>query len=49
MRMFRLMLAEARDPRGDGHFAVVAPGSFKENPMVLLVENQYLERADHAE
>jgi hypothetical protein len=49
MRMFRLMLAEARDPRGDGHFSVVATGSVKQNPMVLLVETQYLEWADHAE
>jgi hypothetical protein len=49
MRMFRWMLAEARDPRGGGHFSVVATGSVKENPPVLLVETQYLEWADHAE
>ena len=49
MRMFRLILAEARDPRGGGHFSVVATGLVKENPMVLLVETQYLEWADHAE
>jgi hypothetical protein len=38
MRMLRLILAEVGDPRGGGHFSVVAPGSVKENPMVLLVE-----------
>ena len=48
MRMFRLILAEVGDPRG-GHFSVVATGSVKENPPVLLVETQYLEWADHAE
>jgi hypothetical protein len=37
------------DPRDSGHFAVVTPGSVKENPPVLLVETQYLEWADHAE
>jgi hypothetical protein len=37
------------DPRDTGHFAVVVPGSVKENPPVLLVETQYLEWADHAE
>lgn len=36
-------------PRDTGHFAVVVPGSVKENPPVLLVEIQYLEWADHAE
>lgn len=36
------------DPRDTGHFAVVVPGSVKENPPVLLVETQYLEWADHA-
>ncbi len=49
MRMFRLMLAKVGDPRGGGHFSVVAAGSVKENPPVLLVETQYLEWADHAE
>jgi hypothetical protein len=47
--MFRLILAKVGDPRGGGHFSVVAAGSVKENPMVMLVETQYLERADHAE
>jgi len=37
------------DPRGTGHFAVVIPGSVKENPPVLLVETHYLEWAEHAE
>lgn len=37
------------DPRGDGHFSVVAPSLVKENPPMLLVETQYLEWADHAE
>jgi len=37
------------DPRDSGHFAVVTPGSVKDNPPVLLVETQYLEWADHAE
>ncbi|MGG7675062.1 toxin VasX [Pseudomonas sp. WC2] len=37
------------DPRGDGHFSVVAPELVKEKPPVLLVETQYLELADHAE
>lgn len=36
-------------PRDTGHFAVVVPGSVKENPPVLLVETHYLEWADHAE
>jgi hypothetical protein len=36
------------DPRDTGHFAVVVPGSVKENPPVLLVETQYLEWVDHA-
>ena len=49
MRMFRLILAEVGEPWGDGHFSVVAPASIKENPLVLLVETQYLEWADHAE
>mgnify|MGYP007014264203 CR=1 FL=1 len=49
MRMFRLILAEVGDPRGGGHFSVVATGSVKENHPVLLVETQYLEWADHAE
>ena len=49
MRMFRLNLAEVGDPRGGGHFSVVATGSVKQNPMVMLVEIQYLEWADHAE
>jgi hypothetical protein len=49
MRMFRLILAEVGDPRGDGHFSVVAPGAVKESPPVLLIETQYLEWADHAE
>ena len=48
-RMFRLILDKVGDPRGGGHFSVVATGSAKENPMVLLVENQYLDRADPAE
>ncbi|RON74883.1 hypothetical protein BK675_03975 [Pseudomonas fluorescens] len=48
-QMFRLILAEVVDPRGGGHFSVVATGPVKENPMVLLVETQYLEWADHAE
>ncbi|WP_323162415.1 hypothetical protein [Pseudomonas glycinae] len=37
------------DPRGEGHFAVVAPQLIKEKPPVLLVETQFLERAAHAE
>jgi hypothetical protein len=37
------------DPRADGHFSVVAPELVKEKPPVLLVETQFLERADHAE
>ncbi|MBJ7375164.1 MAG: hypothetical protein JHD19_27215 [Pseudomonas sp.] len=37
------------DPLDSGHFAVVTPGSVKDNPPVLLVETQYLEWADHAE
>ncbi len=37
------------DPLDSGHFAVVTPGSIKDNPPVLLVETQYLEWADHAE
>ncbi|WP_266202054.1 toxin VasX [Pseudomonas sp. MCal1] len=37
------------DPRGEGHFAVVAPQLVKEKPPVLLVETQFLEQADHAE
>ncbi|ROO07823.1 hypothetical protein BK673_14815 [Pseudomonas fluorescens] len=37
------------DPRGDGHFSVVAPELVKEKPPVLLVETQFLELADHAE
>lgn len=37
------------NPRGDGHFAVVDPQLVKEKPPVLLVETQFLERADHAE
>ena len=49
MRMFRLILAKVGDPRGGGHFSVVATGSVKQNPMVLLVETQYLEWADHVE
>jgi len=49
MRMFRLMLVKVGEPWGDGHFSVVAPTSIKENPLVLLVETQYLEWADHAE
>ena len=48
-RMFRLILDKVGDPRGGGHFSVVATGSVKQNPMVLLVETQYLGRADHAE
>ena len=49
MRMFRLILAKVAEPWGDGHFSVLATGSVKQNPMVLLVETQYLEWADHAE
>lgn len=37
------------DPRGEGHFAVVAPQLVKEKPPVLLVEAQLLEQAAHAE
>ncbi|VVN71635.1 hypothetical protein PS684_05814 [Pseudomonas fluorescens] len=37
------------DPRGDGHFSVVAPELVKEKPPVLLVETPFLELADHAE
>ncbi|WP_445177948.1 toxin VasX [Pseudomonas sp. McL0111] len=37
------------DPRGEGHFSVVSPQLVKEKPPVLLVETQFLERADHAE
>ncbi|RIJ10134.1 hypothetical protein DXT77_13685, partial [Pseudomonas sp. 91RF] len=37
------------DPRGDGHFSVVAPELVKEKPPILLVETQFLEQADHAE
>ena len=37
------------DPHGDGHFSVVAPELVKEKPPILLVEIQFLERADHAE
>ncbi|PNG38905.1 hypothetical protein A1354_15030 [Pseudomonas asplenii] len=37
------------DPKGDGHFSVVAPELVKEKPPVLLVETQFLEQADHAE
>ena len=37
------------DPRKEGHFSVVVPQLVKENPPVLLVETQFLERADHAE
>ncbi|QXI08609.1 hypothetical protein HU718_013165 [Pseudomonas tensinigenes] len=37
------------DPRGDGHFAVIAHELVKEKPPVLLVEMQFLEQADHAE
>ncbi|VVN48620.1 hypothetical protein PS681_06098 [Pseudomonas fluorescens] len=37
------------NPRGDGHFAVVDPQLVKDKPPVLLVETQFLERADHAE
>jgi hypothetical protein len=36
------------DPRGEGHFAVVAPQLVKGNPPMLLVETQFLEQADHA-
>jgi len=37
------------DPRGDGHYAVVAPQFVKEKPPLVKVEIQYLERADHAQ
>ncbi|MBK5343340.1 hypothetical protein JFU48_18385 [Pseudomonas sp. TH49] len=37
------------DPRGDGHFSVIVPELVKEKPPILLVETQFLERADHAE
>ncbi|MFJ2282174.1 hypothetical protein ACIOUG_13640 [Pseudomonas sp. NPDC087803] len=37
------------DPRGDGHFAVVASQLVKGNPPMLLVETQFLEQADHGE
>ncbi|WP_426155386.1 toxin VasX [Pseudomonas sp. TSRC2-2] len=37
------------DPRGDGHYAVVAPQFVKEKPPVVKVEIQHLERADHAQ
>ncbi|WP_143491862.1 MULTISPECIES: hypothetical protein [unclassified Pseudomonas] len=37
------------DPRGEGHFAVVAPQLVKEKPSILLVETQLLEQAAHAE
>lgn len=37
------------DPRSDGHFSVVAPEFAKEKPPILLVETQFLERAEHAE
>jgi len=37
------------DPRGDGHFSVVAPELVKEKPPILLVETQFLEQAVHAE
>ena len=37
------------DSRKEGHFSVVVPQLVKENPPVLLVETQFLERADHAE
>jgi hypothetical protein len=35
------------DPKGKGHFAVVAPQLVKGNPPMLLVETQFLEQADH--
>ena len=37
------------DPRGDGHYAVVAPQFVKEKPPLVKVGIQYLERADHAQ
>jgi hypothetical protein len=37
------------NPKGEGHFAVVAPQLVKGNPPMLLVEAQFLEQADHAE
>ncbi|MGN8144937.1 hypothetical protein ACTJK3_29055 [Pseudomonas sp. 22105] len=37
------------DPRGEGHFVVIAPQLVKEKPPVLRVETQFLEQADHAE
>ena len=36
------------NPRGEGHFSVVAPQLVKESPPMLLVETQLLEQADHA-
>ncbi|WP_448646505.1 toxin VasX [Pseudomonas mohnii] len=37
------------DPRGEGHFSVVASQLVKEKPPVLHVETEFLEQADHAE
>lgn len=37
------------EPRGEGHFAVVAPQLVREKPPVLHVEALYLETADHGE
>lgn len=37
------------NPKGEGHFAVVAPQLVKGKPPMLLVEAQFLEQADHAE
>ena len=37
------------DPMDEGHFAVCAPQLFKVNPLMLLVEIQFLEQTDHAE
>ena len=37
------------DPRGEGHFSVVASQLVKEKPPVLHVETEFLEKADHAE
>ena len=37
------------DPRGEGHFSVVASQLVKEKPPILHVETEFLEQADHAE
>lgn len=37
------------NPRGEGHFSVVAPRLVKEIPALSLVEARHLEWADHVE